>query len=68
MKGIVIGVKDQHELKFMTVLLSRLGIAHAPISDEELEDLAMSKGLKSIDHKQRVSKRSIRKKLKTQGK
>ena len=68
MKGIVLGVKDQHELKFMAVLLSRLGIAHVPISDEELEDLAMSKALKSIDLKVRVSKRSIQKKLKNQGK
>jgi hypothetical protein len=64
MKAMVITPKSQSEFKFLDDLLKKLGILSATMTEEELEDLGLSKMMKSIDKTKKVSKESIMKKLK----
>src|SRR5688572_28754745 len=43
MKGVVVTAKSPTEYKFLIDLLKKLGLSSAPVSEEELEDLALSK-------------------------
>ena len=65
MKGVVVTAKSQTEYKFLIDLLKKLGLSSAPVSEEELEDLALSKMMKSVDRKRKVSRDTIMKKLKS---
>jgi hypothetical protein len=64
MKAMVITPKNQSEFKFINDLLTKLGIASSTMTEEELEDLGMSKMLKSVDKTKKVSKETIMNKLK----
>ena len=59
MKAMVITPKNQIEYKFLLDLLKKLGITSADMSEEELEDLGLSKMLKSVNKSKKVSKESI---------
>lgn len=63
MKAVVINPKNISELKFVTELLNKLGIKSASISEEELEDIAMSKLLKKADKPKKSSRSKVMKKL-----
>ena len=63
MKAVVINPKNNSELKFVTELLSKLGIKSASISEEELEDIAMSKFLKKVDKTKKTTRTEVMKKL-----
>jgi hypothetical protein len=63
MKSLVITPKDKSELRLINELLVKLGIAVSSVSQEELEDLGLSKLMKGVDRKKTVSKASILKKL-----
>jgi len=65
MKGVVVTAKSQSEFKFLMDLFKKLGLSSAPVSEEELEDLALSKMMKSADRSKKVSRESIMKKLKS---
>jgi hypothetical protein len=65
MKGVVVTAKSQSEYKFLMDLLAKLGMSSAPVSEEELEDLALSKMMKSVDRKKKVSRDAVMKKLKS---
>jgi len=63
MGSILLNPKDKKEFKFISNLLSKLGIDAKVLSDEELEDLGMSKMMKGMDQSDLVSKEEIIKKL-----
>ena len=60
---MVITAQDDKEFQFLTDLLKKLNIANATITEEEIEDLGLSKMMKSIDKTKKVTKESIIKKL-----
>lgn len=64
MKAMVITPKNQVEFKFIDDLLKKLGISSATMSEEQLEDLGLSKMLKAVDKTKIVSKKSVMQKLK----
>ena len=64
MKAVLITPKNESELKFVSDLLKKLGIGVSTMSEEELEDLGLSKMMKKADRTKKVSKESIKKKLK----
>ena len=64
MKAMVITPKSQTEFKFINDLLKKLGIASATMTEEELEDIGLSKMLKAVDKTKKVSKETILHKLK----
>ncbi len=61
---MVITPKSETEFKFINNLLKKLGISSATMSEEELEDIGLSKMLKAVDKTKKVSRESIMKKLK----
>lgn len=63
MKGIVIAAKDNDEFKFLTDLFKKLGVSSSTVSDEEIEDIGLSKLLKAVDRKKNVSRESVVAKL-----
>lgn len=65
MKAIVISPKSQSEFKFLSGLMKKLNIASTTMTEEDIEDLGLSKMLKGIDKTKKVSKKSIMKKLKS---
>lgn len=62
---MVITAKNQDEFKFLNDLLKKLGVTSTSVTEEELEDLGLSKMLKSVDKKKKVSRESIMSKLKS---
>jgi hypothetical protein len=65
MRGVVVTTKSQSEYKFLLDLFKKLGLSSAPVSEEELEDLALSKMMKAVDKKKKVSRETIMQKLKS---
>ena len=63
MKALVIKPKDNSEFKFISDLLKKLGVGSSTLSDEEIEDIGMSKMLKAVDKSKKVSRSEIMKKL-----
>ena len=61
---MVITPKTLTEFKFINDLLKKLGIASATMTEEELEDIGLSKMLKAVDKTKKVSKETILQKLK----
>ena len=68
MRAVVITPKTATEFKFVSELLKKLGISSATMSKEELEDIGMSKLLKSVDKSKKVSRDNIMNKLRSKGK
>ena len=65
MKALVVTSKNKNEHKFLSELLKKLRISTRTISEEEIEDLALSKIMKKADRTRKVSKTTILKKLET---
>jgi hypothetical protein len=65
MKAMVITTKSQTEFKFINDLLKKLGILSATMTEEELEDIGLSKMLKSVDKTKKVSRESVMNKLRS---
>ena len=63
MKAIVVTPKNSNELKFVTALLKKLGIGSSTVSQEELEDIGMSKLMRQVDKTKKASRIEIMKKL-----
>jgi hypothetical protein len=56
MKALVIQPKTSSEYKFLSGLLSKLGVKSTDLSTEEIEDLGMSRLLRNVDRSKKVSK------------
>ena len=65
MKAVLIAPKTATEFKFISDLLKKLGMSSATMSKEDLEDLGLSKLLKSVDKTKKVTRESIVQKLKS---
>ncbi len=65
MKALVIQPKTSSEYKFLSGLLSKLGVKSTDLSTEEIEDLGMSRLLRNVDRSKKVSKDEIMKILNT---
>ncbi|MEQ6118068.1 hypothetical protein [Reichenbachiella sp. MALMAid0571] len=63
MSSIVINPKNEEELKFVSELLQKLGVASKVLSDEELEDLGLSMLMKDVDRSEVVLEDEILSKL-----
>jgi hypothetical protein len=63
-KKIIITPRSQDEFKLMSILLDKLGIFSTVMSEEELEDVGLSHLLRSVDREEKVSKKSVFRKLK----
>jgi hypothetical protein len=63
MKAIVVTPKNSNELKFVTYLLKKLGVGSSTVSQDELEDIGMSKLLRQVDKTKKASRIEIMKKL-----
>ena len=63
MKALLITPKNARELKFISDLLNKLGMGSSTMTEDELEDLGLSKLMKNVDRTKKVSRDSIMKKL-----
>ena len=63
MKALVVTPKNSNELKFVTDLLRKLGVGSSTVTQEELEDIGMSKLMRQVDKTKRASRVEIMKKL-----
>jgi reverse gyrase len=63
MKSLVITPKNDGEFKFLTDLLKKLQVKASALSQDELEDLGMSKLMHEVDKSKKVSRAEIMKKL-----
>ena len=63
MKALVITPKNSNEFKFVSELLKKLGVGSSALSQDELEDIGMSKLLHDVDKTKKVSRSEIMKKL-----
>jgi 7-cyano-7-deazaguanine synthase in queuosine biosynthesis len=64
MNGVFIRPKNEEELEFVSALLKKLGINSKVMSTEELEDIGLSKLMKTVDRTKKVSRANVMKKLK----
>ncbi|MFN8251571.1 MAG: hypothetical protein U0V75_06775 [Ferruginibacter sp.] len=55
--------QNSNELKFVTDLLRKLGVGSSTVTQEELEDIGMSKLMRQVDKTKRASRVEIMKKL-----
>ncbi len=49
MKALVVTPKNSNEFKFVTDLLKKLGVGLSTVTQEELEDIGMSKLMRQVD-------------------
>jgi len=63
MKALVITPKTDNEYKFLSNLLTKLGVGVSSLSKEELEDIGLAKMMHNIDKTKKASRSEIMKKL-----
>lgn len=65
MKALVVTPKNDSEFKFVSELLKKLGIGSSTLSQEELEDIGLSKLMHSADKTKTASRSEVMNKLST---
>ena len=63
MKALVVTPKNNTEFKFISDLLKKLDVGVAAITDENLEDIGLSKLMHEVDKTKKASRTEIIKKL-----
>lgn len=63
MKALVITPKNDSEFKFLAGLLKKLGVGSSELSQDELEDIGMSRLMREADKTKKASRAEIMKKL-----
>lgn len=63
MKALVITPKSENEFKFLSDLLTKLGVGVSSLSKEELEDIGLAKMMHNIDKTKKTSRTEIMKQL-----
>ena len=63
MKALVITPKSDNEYKFLSNLLSKLGVGVSSLSKDELEDIGLAKMMHNIDKSKKAGRSEILKKL-----
>ena len=65
MKAIVITPKSDNEYKFLSNLLTKLGVGISALSQEDIEDIGLGKMMATADKSKKISRSEIMKKLKS---
>ena len=65
MKAIVITPKSDNEYKFLSNLLTKLGVGISALSQEDIEDIGLGKMMATVDKSKKISRSEIMKKLKS---
>ena len=63
MKALVITPKNSNEFKFVSELLKKLGVGSSALSQDDLEDIGMTKLLHDVDKTKKATRSEIMKKL-----
>ena len=63
MKAIVVTPRNNDEFKFIADLLKKLGVGASSITQEELEDIGLSKLLRNVNKTKKANRSEIMKKL-----
>jgi len=63
MKALVITPKSDNEYKFLSNLLTKLGVGVSSLSKDELEDIGLAKMMHNIDKTKKASRSEVLKKL-----
>ena len=63
MKALVIKPRNDSEFKFVSDLLKKLGVGSSALSQNELEDIGLSKLMREVDKTKKISRSEIMKKL-----
>jgi hypothetical protein len=63
MKPVIITPRNKKEFDFVAELLGKLNISTRTLSQEELEDIGMSKLMREADRHKKVSREQVMKKL-----
>jgi hypothetical protein len=63
MKAIVVTPKNDNEYKFLSNLLTKLGVGISSLSREDLEDIGLAKMMHNIDKSKKAGRSEILKKL-----
>ena len=63
--ALVVPPQSRSEFKFVSDLLKKLGISSATMTEEEMEDVGLSKMLKSVGKTKKVSRENVMRKLRS---
>ena len=63
METLIVTVKDERELQFVSDMLRKMRISSKRLSDEEREDFGMTKLMKLSDRSEKVSRDQVIAKL-----
>lgn len=63
MKALVIAPKNSNEFKFVAELLKKLGVGASTLTQEELEDIGLSKLMLQVDKSKKSTRSEIMKKV-----
>ena len=63
MKALVVTPKDESEYKFVSNLLRKLGINSSAVTQEDLEDIGLSKLMSKVDKTKKENRVQVMKKL-----
>ena len=63
MEALIVSFKDKTELKLVSDLLKKMKIESKVLSEEEREDMGMTKLMRKVDRTQKVSRTQVMAKL-----
>jgi hypothetical protein len=64
-RALIIKPKTKSDLRFLSDLLSKLGIKSSLVDEEAIEDAGLFSLMKDADRTKKVSRKSVMKKLKS---
>ena len=65
MDSLLVVPKNKKEMRLVSDILRKMGVASKPLTIEEKEDIALSMAMKEVDRTKKVSVNMILQKLKT---
>lgn len=63
METLIVTVKDKHEMQLVTDMLKKMRINAKKLSDEDREDIGLSKLMKQVNRSEKVSRDQVMKSL-----
>lgn len=63
METLIVTVKDKHEMQLVSDMLKKMRINTRKLSDEEREDIGLSKLMKQANRSEKVSREQVMKSL-----
>jgi hypothetical protein len=65
MDAVIVQPRTQDELKFISDLMTKLGVRSRRVDETELEDYGLSLLMKDVDRRKKVSTSSVMRKLRS---